>query len=445
MSGVPTSLAETAVALAVFYLLYRAFLRHDTHFHLSRLYLAGSLVLAFALPLVDLPSPFRTVGPSSVSLGPVDPALIPADGVDWAAVATGLYLMGAGAMLIRLGWHLWQLGRLSNREPVVLADGLRVVYLDDDGPPFSFMRTVFVHCPEQADESAMAQVVAHERAHIRQGHSIDVLLVHLALVFQWFNPVVWAYRSALTDVHEFLADREVLRHGHERSTYARLLLAQHLGASPLELAHQFRHSQIRRRLDMMTRHSGRWTIAKYLLVVPALAILVVAYGEPRIVAADDTAVIGAQTTAAPAQQPAAGAQTTSQKTATPAEKELAEKKAAEMKAAEAELNEKLKALEKKYNSTDDPALKKEIELKMKQLRESNGNGGNTLKVNLNDPAALADVIAKISQKIEMLEAKRASTTDAELLAKISQDVDSLKMKRKELKTALAELKDGKQK
>jgi hypothetical protein len=440
MSGVPASLAETAVGLAVFYLLYRVFLRHDTHFHLSRLYLAGSLVLAFALPWIDLPSPLRTVGPSSVSLGSVDPALIPVEGVDWAAVATGLYLMGAGAMLIRLSWHLWQLGRLSTREPVVLADGLRVVYLEDVGPPFSFLRTVFVHRPAQADERAMAQVVAHERAHIRQGHSIDVLLVQLALVFQWFNPVVWAYRNALTDVHEFLADREVLRHGHERSTYARLLLAQHLGASPLELAHQFRHSQIRRRLDMMTRHSRRWTIAKYLLVVPALALLAVAYGEPRIVAADDTAVIGTQTAATAAQQPADGAQTTSQKTAMPAEKDLAEKKAAE-----AELNEKLKALEKKYNATNDPALKKEIELKMKQLRESNGNGGNILKVSLNDPAALADVIAKISQKIEMLDAKRASTTDAQLLAKISQEVESLTMKRKELKAALAELKNGKQK
>jgi hypothetical protein len=193
---------------------------------------------------------------------------------------------------------------------------------------------------------------------------------------------------------------------------------------------------------MMTRYSSRWTMAKYLLVVPALALLVAAYGEPRIVAADDGAVIDARTAApAEAQQPAAGAQTTSQKTKTE-EIKLSEKDLAAKKAAEAEFNAKLKALEEKYKATDDPALKKEIELKVKQLRESNGNGGNALKVSLSDPAAIEDAIAKISQKIEALEAKRASSTDAELLAKINQDVESLTMKRKDLKAALAQLKGG---
>jgi hypothetical protein len=194
---------------------------------------------------------------------------------------------------------------------------------------------------------------------------------------------------------------------------------------------------------MMTRHSGRRTIAKYLLVVPILALLVVAYGEPRVVAADDGSGIGVQSGATPAQQPAAGAQASAQTTTTPAEKELAEKTAAEEKAAEAELNEKLKALEQKYNATSDPALRKEIELKVKQLRASNGNGEMKVVVNLNDPAAVEEMIGKLSGKIEMLEAKRASTTDAELLAKLDQNLKTLTMKRKELKAALAELKGGK--
>ena len=181
-------------------------------------------------------------------------------------------------------------------------------------------------------------------------------------------------------------------------------------------------------------------------MVPILALLVVAYGEPRVVAADDGSEIGVQTAATPAQQPATGAQASAQasvqKTATPAEKELAEKKAAEKKAAEAELNEKLKALEQKYDATSDPALRKEIELKMKQLRAGNGIGEMKVVVNLNDPAAVEEMIGKLLGKIEMLEAKRASTTDAEMLAKLDQNLKTLTMKRKELKAALAELKGG---
>lgn len=435
MSGVPAYLAETAVALAVFYLVHRTFLRHDTHFHLNRVYLVGSIVLAFALPLIDLPSPFRTIATSPAAVQTVGGVPMPAGGVDWLQVVVGLYLLGAGLMLVRLGWRLSRLARLSSREPVVLADGLRVVYLEDDGAPFSFFRTVFVPRPSEGDEEALAQVVAHERTHIRQGHSIDVVLVHLAGVFQWFNPIVWGYRRAITDLHEFLADREVLNQGHDRTAYAHLLLTQQFGAGPLALAHQFHHSQIRRRLDMMTRHSGRWTTAKYLLILPALALLVAAYGEPRVVAVDDQVGPDMLAPAWTAEPSAPEYQAEAQKTATPTEKKVAEKKITK-----AELDAKLKALEEKYNATSDPTLKKEIELKMKQIKESVPPAPVT--VNLSDPAAVEEMIAKVSQKIEMLEAKRASTTDAETLAKIDQDVKMLSMKRKDLKAALAQLKGG---
>ncbi|MEW5982961.1 MAG: hypothetical protein AB1806_11410 [Acidobacteriota bacterium] len=90
----------------------------------------------------------------------------------------------------------------------------------------------------------------------------------------------------------------------------------------------------------------------------------------------------------------------------------------------------------------DPDLKKEIALKMKQLRDSNGNGGPALKVSLSDPAAIEDMIAKVSKRTEMVEAKRASTADPDLLKKIEQDLKSLTMTRKELKAKLAELKGG---
>ncbi|MEW5982974.1 MAG: M56 family metallopeptidase [Acidobacteriota bacterium] len=395
----------------------------------------GSIVLAFGLPLVDVPSPFRTVAASSATGQTLGGVQMPAGGIDWLQVVVGFYLLGTGLVLVRLGWRLSRLARLSNREPVVLSDGPRVVYLEDDGAPFSFFRTIFVPRPSEADDEALAQVVAHERTHIRQGHSIDVVLVHLAGVFQWFNPVVWGYRRALTDLHEFLADREVLSQGHDRSAYARLLLAQQFGAGPLALAHQFHHSQIRRRLDMMTRHSGRWTTAKYLLILPALTLLVAAYGEPRVVVVDDQVGPDMLATAWTAEPSASEDQADSQKTPAPTEKKVVEKKITK-----AELNAKLKALEEKYNATSDPTLKKEIELKMKQLRESVPPAPVT--VNLNDPAAVEEMIVKVSQKIETLEAKRASTTDAEVLAKIDQDVKMLSMKRKELKAALAQLKGG---
>jgi len=35
----------------------------------------------------------------------------------------------------------------------------------------------------------------HEKVHIQQGHSFDIILAELVLVFQWFNPFAWLYRE----------------------------------------------------------------------------------------------------------------------------------------------------------------------------------------------------------------------------------------------------------
>ncbi|HEY3383451.1 MAG TPA: M56 family metallopeptidase [Vicinamibacterales bacterium] len=65
------------------------------------------------------------------------------------------------------------------------------------------------------DEQVLGQVVAHERTHIRQGHSPDILLIQCAAIGQWFNPFIWLYKTALRELHEYLADRGVLAQGFD--------------------------------------------------------------------------------------------------------------------------------------------------------------------------------------------------------------------------------------
>jgi hypothetical protein len=51
---------------------------------------------------------------------------------------------------------------------------------------------------------------------------------------------------------------------------------------------------------MMTRRSGRWTAFKYLLALPALALLLVAFAEPQVTMAQGAKTPGT-VTAAPAE------------------------------------------------------------------------------------------------------------------------------------------------
>ena len=51
-------------------------------------------------------------------------------------------------------------------------------------------------------------IIIHERIHIEQKHSIDVLISKLLCLFLWINPITWLYRKAILENLEFIADNQ---------------------------------------------------------------------------------------------------------------------------------------------------------------------------------------------------------------------------------------------
>jgi hypothetical protein len=422
MSGLLWYLAETGAALAVFYGVYRLALKNDTHFQTGRLYLLASLVVAHLVPLAHITSPFRQVTVPASVLETVDTTAAIAAEWTWQQPLLWIYASGAAFVLLRLAWHLAHLLLIARRHPVVHRDGVRVVYVEDDCPPFSFFRTAFVHRPAAGDEQILNQVVAHERTHIRQGHSLDILLIHLAAIAQWFNPFVWLYKHALRELHEYLADREVLAQGFDPFTYKQILFEQHLGAGSFEFAHHLHQSQIKRRLAMMTRRSGRWTAFKYLLALPALALLVVAFAEPQVTMAQ-------------------GAKTPGTVTAAPREGKQAQAddaKVIEQKKKEMEFQKKMTALEEAYAATSDPEAKKAIKEKMLTLREDFPQP-KKMVIDFSDPVSVEKALNKVTQNIAALSAKTQEITDPLQQEKVQRELDQLAKMQQQLKVRLAQL------
>jgi hypothetical protein len=420
MIGLLWYLGESATALAVFYAVYRLVLRDDTHFQAGRLYLLSTLAAACLVPLVHLTSPFRQVVVPAGLLEGLDGPARSADGWTWPLVLVSIYAAGAALVLSRLAVSLVRLLLIARRHPAVDRDGVRVVYVDEDCPPFSFLRTAFVHCPPTGDDVVLEQVVAHECTHIRQGHSLDILLVHLVAAMQWFNPFIWLYRHALKELHEYLADREVLAQGFDPFTYRQILFEQHLGARSFELAHHLRESKIKRRLAMMTRRSGSWTVLRYLLAVPALALLLVAFADPQVTVAQS----------AKAAEAHAAAKTDPSKANAAKDTEKAK--------IDAEYKSKMDALKADYAAATDPDTKKAIEEKMLKVKQYYTQ--RVQQVDLSDPATVEELIAKVSKKIEEIDAKRAEVTDAETQHKLQQEREMLAKKQQDLKARLVQLR-----
>ncbi len=159
------------------------------------------------------------------------------------------------------------MGNVLNEKP------FRLVLHPLNYPPFSFFRNIFISRKHYSG-SPMEEIIEHEKAHVRQLHSLDILLAELLIIFQWFNPLVWIYKKIVTENHEFLADEAVLHRGFSPESYQLRIIAQLFGIRSMPATHNFNQSIIQKRLKMMKRSKSP-TISKLklLLVIPAAAAL----------------------------------------------------------------------------------------------------------------------------------------------------------------------------
>ncbi len=98
------------------------------------------------------------------------------------------------------------------------------VLLDEEITPQSFLRWVFLSKSDYESGKIGPEIIEHEQTHIRQLHSLDVLLIEILKIVFWFNPVFYWYRNTILLNHEFLADDGALLKSSSEQHYKKLLL-----------------------------------------------------------------------------------------------------------------------------------------------------------------------------------------------------------------------------
>ena len=251
---------KVSVVLLVFYLFYRALLKKETFHRFNRIVLVGTAVLSFILPLcvvtIHLPAG------SSVSVGQVEPftgAL--AGGFPiledvsfpwWYFALIAVYCTGVLYVLVRVVVSVCMILKIVGKGKAVLEeDGCKVIVSDSNVGPFSWMRYIVLSKDDYMEN--FTTILTHEKAHIRYGHSIELLLVDVVSAFQWFNPAIWMLRSDLQDLHEFEADDAVLRSGTNVKEYQYLLIKKAVGKSGYSVANSLNHSILKKRITMMSK------------------------------------------------------------------------------------------------------------------------------------------------------------------------------------------------
>ena len=162
-----------------------------------------------------------------------------------------------------------------------LRRNVRLLVLDKPIASCSWMKYVIV---SRADlEENGREILIHELSHISSRHSLDIILLDILTVFQWFNPAVWLLKQTIQQVHEYSADNAVLESGVDATKYQLLLIKKAVGQRFYSMANSFNHSKLKKRITMMLQEkSKKWAIAKCLYALPLAFIAVSAFASPEI-------------------------------------------------------------------------------------------------------------------------------------------------------------------
>ena len=280
-------LLQVSACISAFYTLYLIFFRNSTFHSANRIYLLVALLFSFIIPVLD----FSTVAtdyhlPSTdflntnalpilndvatQSIGPISRS----GNFNFISL---IYWTGFSFIILRLIYSTIRLIRLKTRSGVCRNGSARIVHTELP-QPFSFFNLIFLPKGE-----VNPLILAHEKAHARHHHWIDLLLLEIASAVLWFNPMMIFYKKSIKIQHEYEADNDVIKNGSDIPRYLDCIL-HHLQAensgSPIS---QFYSQNIKKRIIMITKEkSSRRLSLLYALFVPVACLLLFAFAKPSV-------------------------------------------------------------------------------------------------------------------------------------------------------------------
>jgi hypothetical protein len=243
--------------------------------------------------------------PTAVAILPATPATLPPSPPFTSFLLQGLnflfyaWLLGLLVFGIKFLLQIVLLCYRSFTRPIILDGRYRILQTRGDRGPCTFGNTIFVN-PSLYDPETFQQILVHEKVHVSGGHTLDIVMAELAVVFQWFNPFIWLYRREVENNLEFLTDRSVLEHPHiERVAYQLSLLRVSAPHLPFSITNNYNQSLLKRRIVMMnSQHSARYAIWKYFVLLPILTLLVCTLNKPAALGQSAQATTGQTATTA---------------------------------------------------------------------------------------------------------------------------------------------------
>lgn len=278
---------QTVTFQVLFLIIYDVFLKNETFFNWNRAYLIGTAFLSFLLPFLKFES-IKSIVPEpmvirlpEVIIGEVTPVIetdvlmAHSEQISEQAMTFSwsyVWIIGMVLAVLILVFKIIKIMRLLYGNPQRWRGNVLIVFLLNSSAAFSFFHYIFLGNNIPTDKKE--HILQHEIVHVKEKHSLDLLVFEVFRVLFWFNPLIYMYQNRLATLHEFIADAKAVKH-KDKSEYYQNLLSEVFDTQQISFINPFFHqSLIKKRIIMLTKSKSKQiNLIKYALLAPMVMVM----------------------------------------------------------------------------------------------------------------------------------------------------------------------------
>ena len=280
MGNLPVYLLQASAGTALLYLVYFFFYRNDTLYRRNRFILLMIMITPAIIPFIRIEG---NPGPEAVFAGTTVIDRLISSGI-YMQESVSENLVSASDLLFWI-WLSGTLILISRTIAgivstlIIIRSGemkkegkMKIIISDLSHQPFSFCNAAVI--PRKLlEEKNCEKVLIHEKVHISQMHSIDLIISEIFTALFWFNPAAWLIRRSVVLNHEYLADSEAISRSDSATDYQFELLSIPANLRKVPFAHNYT-SNLKSRIVMINKNpTSKFAGLKSLITIPAIITL----------------------------------------------------------------------------------------------------------------------------------------------------------------------------
>ncbi len=282
-------LLKTIGCSAVFYALYHFIFHKEKMLIFNRFYLLGSLYLSFFIPLLTFTIKVPVLRTEQYNFSSVfernsfpEEVVATNNGKLWIYLIVSVFILISSFFAYRFIRNLKAVYQMISRNEKIYFSYGRIVLIENFKDPFSFFNNIFLNKGEYKEGRVEEEILMHEIAHIRQNHSLEILILEILKIFYWFNPLLYLYIRATKMNHEFLADDAVVRRTKDSLQYQQLLIKCIYVNQKIPLASSFYFITKKRLIMLQKKFKKRRAFQFSFLLIPIIALAIYGFSNKKI-------------------------------------------------------------------------------------------------------------------------------------------------------------------